>query len=324
MSPDLSRRLLREMMRIRIVEETIADRYAEWKMRCPVHLSIGQEAPSAAAGVVLRHSDLAVSGHRAHAHYLAKGGDLPAMIAEIYGKATGCAGGKGGSMHLVDERVGFMGSTAIVGGTVPVGVGLALSLQLRGRDDVVCIFIGDAVLETGVFFEAANFAVLRGLPVLFLCENNLYSVYSPLSVRQPLDRPLERVAKGIGLMTTSGDGNDVRTCHALIDAAVTRLRGGAGPQFVELSTYRWREHCGPLYDNDIGYRTVEEFEAWRQRDPIELFRGVLQQEGTVDNSWMTVTAAALREEVAAAFAFAESSPVPPAGDAFAHVYGRGT
>lgn len=320
MSPDLSRRLLREMMRIRIVEETIADRYAEWKMRCPVHLSIGQEAPSAAAGVVLRHSDLAVSGHRAHAHYLAKGGDLPAMIAEIYGKATGCSGGKGGSMHLVDERVGFMGSTAIVGGTVPVGVGLALSLQLRGRDDVVCIFIGDAVLETGVFFEAANFAVLRRLPVLFLCENNLYSVYSPLSVRQPLDRPLERVAKGIGLMTASGDGNDVRACHALIDAAVGRLRGGAGPQFVELSTYRWREHCGPLYDNDIGYRTVEEFEAWRQRDPIELFRGVLRREGTVDDAWMAETTTALREEVTVAFSFADCSPVPPAGEAFSHIY----
>jgi pyruvate dehydrogenase E1 component alpha subunit len=105
---------------------------------------------------------------------------------------------------------------------------------------------------------------------------------------------------------------------------VTRLRDGAGPQFVELSTYRWREHCGPLYDNDIGYRTVEEFEAWRQRDPIELFRGVLQQEGTVDAPWMTATEAALRTEVAAAFAFADSSPVPPAGDAFAHVYGRGT
>jgi pyruvate dehydrogenase E1 component alpha subunit len=308
------------MMRIRVVEETIADRYAEWKMRCPVHLSIGQEAPSAAAGLVLRPSDLAVSGHRAHAHYLAKGGDLPAMIAEIYGKATGCAGGKGGSMHLVDERVGFMGSTAIVGGTVPVGVGLALSLQLRGRDDVVCIFIGDAVLETGVFFEAANFAVLRALPVLFLCENNLYSVYSPLSVRQPLDRPLERVAKGIGLMTASGDGNDVRACHALIDTAVTRLRDGAGPQFVELSTYRWREHCGPLYDNDIGYRTVEELEAWRQRDPIALFRGVLRQEGTVDDSWVAATDAALREEVTAAFAFADSSPVPQAGEAFSHIY----
>jgi pyruvate dehydrogenase E1 component alpha subunit len=322
MSPDLSRRLLSEMMRIRIVEETIADRYAEWKMRCPVHLSIGQEAPSAAAGQVLRHSDFAVSGHRAHAHYLAKGGDLAAMIAEIYGKSTGCAGGKGGSMHLVDERVGFMGSTAIVGGTVPVGVGLALSLDLRGGDDVVCIFIGDAVLETGVFFEAANFAVLRRLPVLFLCENNLYSVYSPLSVRQPADRPLERVAKGIGLMTASGDGNDVRACHGLVDGAVKRLRSGAGPQFVELSTYRWREHCGPLYDNDIGYRTVDEFEAWRLRDPIVGFRKVLLQEGTIDEAWTGKTEAALRSEVAAAFAFAESSPVPLEDEAFADVYGR--
>src|SRR5947208_10662296 len=170
-SGELAQRLLHDMMRIRAVEEAIVARYSEQKMRCPVHLSVGQEAPSAAAGAVLRASDLAVSGHRAHAHYLAKGGDLPAMIAVIYGKATGCASGKGGSMHLADERAGFMGSTAIVGGTVPVGVGLAYAAKLRRTGQVTCIFIGDAVAETGVFFEAVNFAVLKKLPVLFVCEN---------------------------------------------------------------------------------------------------------------------------------------------------------
>src|SRR6478609_4028446 len=143
MTSELSRKLLFDMLRIRAVEESIAARYSEQKMRCPTHLSVGQEGVSAAIGAVLRHTDLAVSGHRAHAHYLAKGGDLPAMIAEIYGKATGCAGGKGGSMHLADERVGFMGSTAIVGGTVPVGVGLGLALAQAGSDDIACVFIGD-------------------------------------------------------------------------------------------------------------------------------------------------------------------------------------
>ena len=320
MNVDLSRRLLRDMIRIRAVEERIVLRYDDKKMRCPVHLSIGQEVPSAAAGAVLRPTDLAVSGHRAHAHYLAKGGDLPSMIAEIYGKASGCAGGNGGSMHLVDERVGFMGSTAIVGGTVPVGVGLALSLVLKGRDDIVCIFMGDAVVETGVFFEAANFAVVRKLPVVFLCENNLYSVYSPLSVRQPAGRLLTSVAAGIGLAASGGDGNDVRAAQALVAEAVARARGGAGPQFVELATYRWREHCGPLYDNDIGYRSVEEFEDWRARDPIARFHQTLLAERAIDGAWLPAAEAAIAAEIDAAFAFAEAAPFPKPNDAYRHLY----
>lgn len=223
-------------------------------------------------------------------------------------------------MHLVDERVGFMGSTAIVGGTVPVGVGLALALAQAGRDDIACIFIGDAVLETGVFFESANFAVLRRLPVLFLCENNLYSVYSPLSVRQPAGRSLTTVAAGIGLATSSGDGNDVQTSHALVAAAAEGARRGEGPQFVELATYRWREHCGPLYDNDIGYRTVEEFESWRERDPVEGFRRKLLAQGAVDQAWLNADDAAIAAEVAASFAFAEASPFPEPGQAYSDIY----
>ncbi len=191
----LSRQLLFSMLRIRAVEETIAARYSERKMRCPTHLSVGQESVAAAAGAVLRHTDLAVSGHRAHAHYLAKGGSLKAMIAEIYGKATGCSHGKGGSMHLVDESVGFMGSTAIVAGTVPVGVGLAYPMKIQHSGQIACIFLGDAVVETGVFFESVNFAVLRQLPVLFVCENNLYSVYSPMGVRQPAGRSIHKMSR---------------------------------------------------------------------------------------------------------------------------------
>ena len=166
MKKEASLELLFEMKRIRVTEETIAERYSEQKMRCPTHLSSGQEAVAAGVGYVLRDDDLAVSGHRAHAHYLGKGGNLAAMISEIYGKATGCAKGKGGSMHLIDEAVGFMGSTAIVGGTVPVGVGLAYGIKLKRTDQVSCIFIGDAVAETGVLFESINFSALKKLPVL--------------------------------------------------------------------------------------------------------------------------------------------------------------
>ena len=322
MTPDLSRRLLREMMRIRAVEETIAERYSEQKMRCPTHLSIGQEAPAAAAGAVLLATDMAVSGHRAHAHYLAKGGNLPAMIAEIYGKVTGCSRGKGGSMHLVDEAVGFMGSTAIVGGTVPVGVGLALSRVIAAKGEIVCIFMGDAVMETGVFYESANFAAVHRLPVLFVCENNLYSVYSPLEVRQPTGRSLAHTAAAMGLTAVSGDGNDVLASYELIKAAADRARSGQGPQFVELATYRWREHCGPNYDNAIGYRSEEEFEAWKALDPIARLTNSLLQDRTIDPSWIEALTRNIRAEVDEAFDFAEASAFPPASDAFTDLYSK--
>jgi len=322
MSPDICRHLLREMMRIRAVEETIAERHSEQKMRCPTHLSIGQEAPAAAAGAVLMATDMAVSGHRAHAHYLAKGGNLAAMIAEIYGKVTGCSRGKGGSMHLVDEAAGFMGSTAIVGGTVPVGVGLALSRAIAARGEIVCIFIGDAVMETGVFYESANFASVHRLPVLFVCENNLYSVYSPLDVRQPSGRSIADTAAAMGLTSVSGDGNDVLASYDLIKAAADRARSGQGPQFVELATYRWREHCGPSYDNHIGYRTEAEFEAWKARDPIPRLTKALLQDGTINQAWIEAMTRDIRAEVDEAFAFAEASPFPPASEAFTDLYSK--
>jgi len=257
--------LLHSMYRIRMVEEEIASHYSEGEMRCPTHLSIGQEAVAAAVGAVLRKEDLVVSGHRAHAHYLGKGGDLSRMMAEIYGKAAGCSGGKGGSMHLVDHDAGFVGSTAIVGGTLPVGVGLGYGIKLSKTDQVSCIFLGDAVAEAGVFLESINFSVLKELPVLFICENNLYSVYSPLSVRQPKNREIWRMAKAMGIDASYGDGNDALSVLDKVSTAVSKIRSGGGPVFIEFSTYRWREHCGPLYDNDLGYRTQSEFLEWKAR-----------------------------------------------------------
>jgi len=320
MTPDLARQLLHSMRRIRCVEETIAERYAEQKMRCPTHLSVGQEGVAAAVGTALRHDDYAVSGHRAHAHYLAKGGDLRAMIAEIYGKATGCARGKGGSMHLVDETVGFMGSTAIVAGTVPVGVGLAYGLKLQRTDRVSCVFFGDAVAEAGVFYESLNFAVLKKLPVLFVCENNLYSVYSPLSVRQPSDRSIQAVAAAMGVPSQHADGNDVQQAYDVTSESVRTIRSGGGPRLIEFSTYRWREHCGPFYDNDIGYRTEAEFQEWKSREPIAHFERAVLTRGLSKQSDIDAMQRDIEREVADAFAFAESSPFPAPGDAFTDLY----
>lgn len=320
MTPDVAKRLLHEMKRIRFVEEEIAARYAEGKMRCPMHLSIGQEAVAAAVGTALRRDDLAVSGHRAHAHYLAKGGSLKAMIAEIYGKETGCSRGKGGSMHLIDESAGFMGSTAIVAGTVPVGVGLAYASKVKRSDNVSCVFMGDAVAEAGVFFESVNFAVLKKLPVLFICENNLYSVYSPLSVRQPPGRRIDKMVEGMGLRAARGDGNDAAAVHELVSEGLRDIRAGHGPRFYEFETYRWREHCGPLYDNDLGYRTEAEFQEWKARDPIVRLEHALIANGTLTVAEIKAARDAIEHEVRDAFEFAENSPFPDPRDAYTDVY----
>ncbi|MDR3517467.1 MAG: thiamine pyrophosphate-dependent dehydrogenase E1 component subunit alpha [Azospirillaceae bacterium] len=316
----VSRDLLYHLKRIRRVELEIARRYPEGAMRCPVHLSVGQEAVAAAVAVTLRREDLAVSGHRAHAHYLGKGGDLTAMIAEIYGKATGCSGGKGGSMHLIDEAAGFMGSTAIVGGTIPVGVGLALGMKQTGTDQISCIFLGDGAIEAGVFYESLNFAVLKRLPVLFVCENNLYSVYTPLAKRQPAGRCIADVAAAIGARTASGDGNDVEQVWSLMTDAVAALRAGSGPWFLELATYRWLEHCGPFYDNDIGYRSEAEFRAWQARDPVACHQARLIERGVIDAAMVARLDADIDGEVAQAFAAAEAAPFPEPGAAFTDLY----
>lgn len=316
----LEQDLLFQMKRIRFVEEEIARRYPEGKMRCPTHLSIGQEGVAAAVGAALRCDDHAMSTHRAHAHYLGKGGSLKAMIAELYGKETGCSHGRGGSMHLVDLSAGFMGSTAIVANSIPVGVGLGLSIQLHGGDQVSCIFVGDGAVEEGIFFESVNFCAVRNLPVLFICENNLYSVYSPLSVRQPKGREIYRMVEAIGLEVAHGDGNDVMQVHGMTSGALQRVREGGGPGFLEFATYRWREHCGPHYDNDIGYRTEEEFRDWKARDPVILFEAALAERGILPDLRPEEMDRRITEEVEAAFEYAESSPFPDRGGVSAHLF----
>jgi len=257
------------MLRIRLVEESIANKYSEQKMRCPTHLSIGQEAIAVGVCSNLTNEDQVLSTHRAHAHYLAKGGCLNSMLAEIYGKVTGCSKGMGGSMHLIDKSVGFMGSTAIVGNTIPVAVGSALAMKIQEKKSISCICFGDGATEEGVFYESINFAIIHNLPVLFICENNLYSVYSGLEVRQPKGRKIFEMVRAFGIESIHGDGNNVQQVSDYVDLARGKILSGNGPQFLEFDTYRWREHCGPNYDNDIGYRKEEEFLEWKKKDPLK-------------------------------------------------------
>jgi pyruvate dehydrogenase E1 component alpha subunit len=289
-------------------------------MRCPVHLSIGQEAIPAVFAQAIGTADFAVSTHRGHAHYLAKGGNLNAMIAEIYGKSTGCAKGKGGSMHLIDLDVNFMGTSAIVGNSIPVGVGLALSAQLKKTNQISCVFLGDGATEEGVFYESVNFAAVRKLPVLFICENNLYSVYSPLSVRQPEGRSIAKMVSAMGVSTAVGDGSDIVSCYEIMKDAVDRVRNTGMPFFLEFSTYRWREHCGHSFDNDIGYRTEKEFLEWQAKDPLNNLSLQLASAEPSGLAAIDRIKARINSEIEAAFNFAESSDFPDQAEAYTGVY----
>jgi len=267
----MKNKLFESMLRIRLVEESIANKYSEQKMRCPTHLSIGQEAIAVGVCANLTSQDQVLSTHRAHAHYLAKGGCLNSMMAEIYGKASGCSKGMGGSMHLIDTSVGFMGSTAIVGNTIPVAVGLALEKKLTRKKSIACVFFGDGATEEGAFYESVNFAIIHSLPILFICENNLYSVYSGLEVRQPVDRKIYKMVRAMGISAQHGNGNDVEEVARKVKHAKTMILKSGGPQFLEFDTYRWREHCGPNFDNSIGYREESEFLKWKKKDPLKNF-----------------------------------------------------
>jgi pyruvate dehydrogenase E1 component alpha subunit len=318
--PDILKNLYYQMLRIRMVEERIAERYPEQEMRCPVHLCIGQEAVATGVCASLSREDYALSNHRSHAHYLAKGGDLKAMIAELYGKATGCSGGKGGSMHLVDISAGFLGATPIVGSTVAIAVGVALGTVMQSRHQVTAIFFGDATVEEGAFHESVNFAALKKLPIIFVCENNLYAVQSPLSVRQPGNREIYELAKGHGITSYQGDGNDVIQVYKMAKRAVNRARKNLGPTFLEFKTYRWREHCGPYDDFNLGYRTESEVRDWQKRCPIKKLKENLLARGILCNHDIEAMVSDLDTEIVAAFAFARESPFPDKRLLLGHVY----
>ena len=320
MTDNLLTNLFRQMYRIRAVEEAIAHHYSEGKMRCPVHLSIGQESIPAVFAQSIALTDFAVSTHRGHAHYLAKGGNLNAMIAELYGKATGCSKGKGGSMHLIDLGVNFMGTSAIVGNSIPIGVGLALSAQLKRTNQISCVFLGDGATEEGVFYESVNFAAVRKLPVLFICENNLYSVYSPLSVRQPKGRSIAKMVEAMGIEVSVGDGHNIASSHEIMKNAVDKVRSTGAPLFLEFTTYRWREHCGHGFDNDIGYRTQEEFLEWQAKDPLNNLEQQLQQTSLHIARSLEKIKSEIDLEVEKAFEFAESSLFPAQSEAYDGVY----
>ncbi len=294
--------------KIRETEEQIAKKYPNGQMRCPTHLSIGQELVPSIYAQFVSNDDYAVSTHRAHAHYLAKGGNLKEMISEIYGKETGCSKGMGGSMHLIDKSVGFMGSTAIVGGTIPIGVGLALSIKIKNENKLSTVFLGDGSSEEGVFYESLNFAALKDLPIIFICENNLYSVYSNLEVRQPKNRKIYNLAKEIGIESSHANGYNIEDTYSKLKDAISYVRKNKKPFFIELDTYRFREHCGPNYDNELGYREVSEYENFLKKDPLMSLKKHLVE--NLSEEVLNSYEGKINQEIKDAFEFAEKSDWP--------------
>lgn len=311
--------LYRTMLRIRLVELKIEELYSEDEMKTPVHLCIGQEAVSAGVCANLNRDDHLFSNHRGHGHYLAKGGDLKAMIAELYGRKTGCAKGRGGSMHLVDISAGFEGTSSIIAGSVPIAAGAALTEKLRESRKVSVSFFGDAAVEQGVFYETASFAALKKLPVIFICENNFYSVCTPLDKRQPDDNLFNR-AKAFSIPSFQVDGNNVLEVYEAANKAVNNARKDMGPTFIECKTYRWRDHAGSGADMGLGYRTQKELDSWIEKCPIEKTKAMLMEEKILTEEKNKTIDKEIQIEIDEAFEFAQNSPLPDESEIFDNLY----
>ncbi|MCP4674615.1 MAG: thiamine pyrophosphate-dependent dehydrogenase E1 component subunit alpha [Deltaproteobacteria bacterium] len=308
-SDEKRRRLLFEMLRIRRLQLRIESEYHLDEMKTPVHLCIGQEAVAVGVSANLEQHDYISSSHRSHGHYLAKGGDLDALVAELFCKETGCSRGRGGSMHLVDTAVGHMGSSSIVGGGIPIGTGLALAAKMRREGRVSVVFFGDGAADEGVLYESINFAMLKDLPVVYVYENNQVSVCSKVESRHA-GPVIFHYLPEYRMPCTLVDGNDVLAVHEEARVAVDRARNGGGPSFIECVTYRMRGHAGAGSDAHLGYRTEEEIAAWEKRDPVSMFSRTLHDEGVLDDEQYRAMTARADAEIDRAFRFAVASPLP--------------
>lgn len=306
------------MVLIRLAEERIGQLVESREIKTPCHLSIGQEAIPVGVCAALRQDDTAWGGHRSHGHYLAKGGDLNAMMAEIFGKATGCAQGRGGSMHLVAPDQGIFGTVPLVAATIPMAVGAALSAKLRGTDQVAVAFFGDGATDEGHFHESLNLAALYRLPVLFVCENNLYSTHMTLNERRVKDNIVESAALH-GMPGLVVNGNDAVAVYQATYQAVERARTGEGPTLLECRTYRWRGHVGPALDLEVGQNRQQDLAEWMQKDPIMRLRERLREEGLSDADFSEIERR-IADEIDAAVSFARQSPYPDESDLLHHVY----
>jgi pyruvate dehydrogenase E1 component alpha subunit len=302
--------LLTEMIRIRRFEERCVELYSGALIRGFLHLYIGEEAIATGAMAALAPDDAVVATYREHGHAIAKGVAMGPIMAEMFGKVDGVSRGRGGSMHLFDAATRFYGGNAIVAGGIPLAVGVALADKLQGRDHVTVCFFGEGAVDEGAFHESINLAALWNLPVLFACENNHYSMGMALD-RAEAQTDLALKAAGYAVPSWQVDGMDVLAVEAATRRAVTAIRGGGGPVFVEYLTYRFRAHS--MYDPDL-YRDPAEIAAWKERDPIPAFAALLRGFGHLDDDTLTAIETQVAAEIDEAVAFAEASPLEPVDD----------
>ena len=302
-SPNLKKLLYWRLLLLRRVEERIIANYPERQMKSPPHLYMGHEAVAVGVCAALAKEDLVYPYYRSHGWYLAKGGDLNAMMSELYGRENGCSKGWGGSMHLIELNAGVMGTSAIVAGTISHAAGAALAFSLQGKKSVCAVSFGDGAVEEGVFHETLNFTALRKLPVLFICENNLYATNTHIRERQAQTEIFRR-AESYGIPGERVDGNDVLAVYDAASQAISRARKGEGPTLIECMTYRYLEHCGVNEDLYLGYRSEAELKIWHAKDPLK------KANPLVSDADKTNMDADIKKAIDAAFKHAKSSSFP--------------
>lgn len=297
------------MLKIRLAEEAVAECYLKQEITMYIHLYIGQEAIATGICMHLKKGDFIFSNHRSHGHFVARGGGLKPLFSELFGRLTGCSKGKGGSMHLVDAAKGYMGSSSIVAGNIPISVGCALAFKLSGTRNIAVSFFGDGAVDEGVFYESLNFAALKNLPVLFVCENNFYAICSHQLKRQSSDNIFEK-ARVFGVSSKRLDGNDVLKIYTEAGKIIKGMREGGGPYLLECRTYRWMGHAGPKEDWELGYRTKEELNYYKTRCPIKRLEKLLFKKKILNEHLRLKIRASILKEIEEAKTFARKSPWP--------------
>jgi pyruvate dehydrogenase E1 component alpha subunit len=316
LQPDLAADMLRKMYQIRFFEETVDDLFARGLVHGTMHLSVGQEASAVGSIFALNDEDYILSTHRGHGHCIAKGADINLMMAEFMGKETGYCRGRGGSMHIADMEGRNLGANGVVGGGIPLAVGVGLSLKMRRSGEIVMGFFGDGAANQGCFHEALNMAAIWSLPIVYVCENNQYGM--SMSTRRAL--AIERIAQradAYGMPGVTVDGNDVLEVYEAAKKAVEKARSGAGPVLLECVTYRWKGHSKS--DQEL-YRTKAEIQAWKKRDPITRFRKLLVSAGVITEEEAATIEGDAHRTIARALEYAQSSPEPDVDTILEGVY----
>ena len=302
--------LYNSILQIRLIELAIAKNYSNQKMRCPVHLSVGQESIPVAVSENLTKEDEVVTAHRSHAHYLAKGGSIKSMLCELHGKSNGCAKGLGGSMHLIDLKAGVTAAVPIVGSTLPIGVGKAWANKLKNKKNVVVIYFGDGATEEGVFLESLDFASLHNLRVLFVCENNKFSVYSPIKNRQNSKRSITSIAKALGIRSKKFNDHNILKLNNFFKKSINSIKKQAKPLLVEINTFRNLEHCGPNDDDSLGYRNSAYIKKWKSLDQVYFLENYMNKKKILNDHQIKKINFQIQNKVNKIFKFAENSKYP--------------